>query len=158
MDRDGDPGKQLHAEFPISHLIVADLSSPADCQTAVSSTVEEFGRLDALVNNAGVNDKIGLEHGTPEEYVDSLGSQSAALLQHGAFRASISEENARLHREHQFKNRYHRSRWYFRVRVIERSNIDSDPRMGGGVAGLRHSRERGYSGRGHDTPLPAVAL
>ncbi len=73
VDRDGDPGKQLHAEFPISHLIVADLSSPADCQTAVSSTVEEFGRLDALVNNAGVNDKIGLEHGTPEEYVYSLG-------------------------------------------------------------------------------------
>src|SRR4029077_14831540 len=37
------------------------------------STVEKFGRLDALVNNAGVNDKIGLEHGTPEGYEDSLG-------------------------------------------------------------------------------------
>jgi len=73
VDRDGDAGKQLHAEFPISHLIVADLFSPADCQSAINSTVEEFGRLDALVNNAGVNDKIGLEHGTPEEYVDSLG-------------------------------------------------------------------------------------
>src|SRR2546428_154790 len=56
VDRDGDPGKQLHAEFPISHLIVADLSSPADCQTAVSSTVEGLGRLDSLGNNAVVND------------------------------------------------------------------------------------------------------
>ncbi len=73
VDRDGDAGKQLHAEFPSSHLIVADLTSPADCQTAINSTVEKFGRLDALVNNAGVNDKIGLEHGTPEKYVDSLG-------------------------------------------------------------------------------------
>jgi L-fucose dehydrogenase len=73
VDRDGHAGKQLHAEFPISHVIVADLTSPADCQTAINSTVEKFGRLDALVNNAGVNDKIGLEHGTPEEYVDSLG-------------------------------------------------------------------------------------
>ena len=73
VDRDGSAGKQLHAEFPISHVIVGDLSSPADCQTAINSTVEKFGRLDALVNNAGVNDKIGLEHGTPEEYVDSLG-------------------------------------------------------------------------------------
>jgi NAD(P)-dependent dehydrogenase (short-subunit alcohol dehydrogenase family) len=73
VDRDGDAGKQLHAEFPKSHLIVADLSSPADCQSAINSTVEKFGRLDALVNNAGVNDKIGLEHGTPEKYVDSLG-------------------------------------------------------------------------------------
>jgi L-fucose dehydrogenase len=73
VDRDGDAGKQLYAEFPISHVIVVDLTSPADCQTAINSTVEKFGRLDALVNNAGVNDKIGLEHGTPEEYVDSLG-------------------------------------------------------------------------------------
>jgi L-fucose dehydrogenase len=72
-DRDGDAGKQLHAEFPVSHVIVADLKSPADCKTAINSTVEKFGRLDALVNNAGVNDKVGLEHGTPEEYVDSLG-------------------------------------------------------------------------------------
>src|SRR5207253_4543788 len=47
-------------------------SDLADCQNAIDSTVERFGRLDALVNNAGVNDKIGLEHGTPEQYVDSL--------------------------------------------------------------------------------------
>jgi NAD(P)-dependent dehydrogenase (short-subunit alcohol dehydrogenase family) len=72
VDRDADAGKQLHAELRTSHMIVADLSSPADCQTAINSTVEKFGRIDALVNNAGVNDKIGLEHGTPEQYVDSL--------------------------------------------------------------------------------------
>jgi NAD(P)-dependent dehydrogenase (short-subunit alcohol dehydrogenase family) len=72
VDRDGDAGKQLHAEVPTSHVIVADLSSPANCQTAISVTVEKFGRLDALVNNAGVNDKVGLEHGTPKQYVDSL--------------------------------------------------------------------------------------
>src|SRR5437899_7521071 len=73
VDRDTEAGKKLHAEVRKSHVIVADLLSPADCQTALDSTVEKFGRLDALVNNAGVNDKIGLEHGTPEEYVYSLG-------------------------------------------------------------------------------------
>jgi L-fucose dehydrogenase len=31
-----------------------------------------LNRLDALVNNAGVNDKIGLEQGSPQEYVESL--------------------------------------------------------------------------------------
>jgi NAD(P)-dependent dehydrogenase (short-subunit alcohol dehydrogenase family) len=72
VDRDAEAGKKLHAELRTSHVIVADLSSPADCQTAINSTVEKFGRIDALVNNAGVNDKIGLEHGTPEQYVDSL--------------------------------------------------------------------------------------
>jgi NAD(P)-dependent dehydrogenase (short-subunit alcohol dehydrogenase family) len=34
--------------------------------------VEKFGQVDALVNNAGRNDKVGLEHGTPDEYVASL--------------------------------------------------------------------------------------
>jgi L-fucose dehydrogenase len=73
VDRDAEAGKTLHAEVRTSDMIVADLLSPADCQSAVNSTIEKFGRLDALVNNAGVNDKIGLEHGTPEEYVASLG-------------------------------------------------------------------------------------
>jgi len=73
VDRDAEAGKNLHAEVRTSHMIVADLLSPADCQSAVDSTVEKFGRLDALVNNAGVNDKIGLEHGSPEQYTESLG-------------------------------------------------------------------------------------
>jgi len=72
VDRDAEAGQKLHAELRTSHVIVADLSNSADCQTAINSTVEKFGRLDALVNNAGVNDKVGLEHGTPEQYVDSL--------------------------------------------------------------------------------------
>jgi L-fucose dehydrogenase len=38
----------------------------------VDQTKREFGRLDDLVNNAGVNDKIGLEHGLPEKYIASL--------------------------------------------------------------------------------------
>ena len=31
------------------------------------------GRLDALVNNAGINDKVGLENGSPAQFVESLG-------------------------------------------------------------------------------------
>jgi len=73
VDRDTEAGKKLHADVRTSHVIVAELLTPADCQTAIDSTVEKFGRLDALVNNAGVNDKVGLEHGTPQQYVDSLG-------------------------------------------------------------------------------------
>jgi NAD(P)-dependent dehydrogenase (short-subunit alcohol dehydrogenase family) len=72
VDRDAEASKNLHAEVRTSHAIIADLSSPADCRSALDSTIEKFGRLDALVNNAGVNDKVGLEHGTPEQYADSL--------------------------------------------------------------------------------------
>src|SRR5262249_35818117 len=32
----------------------------------------EFGRIDVLVNNAGVNDGVGLERGSPEQFVSSL--------------------------------------------------------------------------------------
>jgi L-fucose dehydrogenase len=40
---------------------------------AVERSLAAFGRLDALVNNAGLNDKVGLEHGSPDEYLKSLG-------------------------------------------------------------------------------------
>jgi len=73
LDRDAEASNNLYAEVGTSHIVIADLSSPAGCQTAIDSTVKKFGRLDALVNNAGINDKVSLEHGTPEEYVNSLG-------------------------------------------------------------------------------------
>jgi NAD(P)-dependent dehydrogenase (short-subunit alcohol dehydrogenase family) len=73
VDRDVEASKSLHAEVRTSHVVIADLSSSADCQNAIDSTVEKSGRIDALVNNAGINDKVGLEHGTPEQYAGSLG-------------------------------------------------------------------------------------
>ncbi len=72
VDRDAEAGRQLQGELPASELIVAELSHPKDCEAAVLETIKKFGRLDALVNNAGVNDKVGLEHGSPEQYVSSL--------------------------------------------------------------------------------------
>ncbi len=51
---------------------MAELSQPENCLEAVQTIRKAFGRLDALVNNAGVNDKVGLEQGSPDEYVESL--------------------------------------------------------------------------------------
>lgn len=50
----------------------AELSQAANCAEAVKRALEEHGRLDALVNNAGVNDQVGLEQGSPEQYIASL--------------------------------------------------------------------------------------
>jgi L-fucose dehydrogenase len=48
------------------------LRTPDDCRVAVEQAIAKFGRIDALVNNIGVNDKVGLEHGTPERFMTSL--------------------------------------------------------------------------------------
>jgi len=58
----GQPGAFVHA----------DLSHPEECKRAIAEVVKALGRIDALVNNAGVNDKVGLEDGTPKQYVASL--------------------------------------------------------------------------------------
>src|SRR5688572_9761733 len=52
--------------------VVAELSIPQQCEHAVMEVVKEFGRIDGLVNNAGVNDGIGLESGDYEGFIQSL--------------------------------------------------------------------------------------
>lgn len=52
--------------------IIKELGSPQSCQEVIAETVKALGRIDGLVNNAGANDKVGLEHGTPEKYLASL--------------------------------------------------------------------------------------
>ena len=37
-----------------AHYIYADLTRPLDCKLLVKQTVEVFGRVDVLVNNAGI--------------------------------------------------------------------------------------------------------
>jgi len=76
VDLDAQAGKQLQSELKNSGkacgLICVDLNTAESCSAAVEQTLREFGRLDVLVNNAGVNDRIGLEHGSPEQFVGSL--------------------------------------------------------------------------------------
>lgn len=52
--------------------VVAELNRTDDCRRAVASTVENFGRIDGLVNNAGINDGVSLEHGNTERFLESL--------------------------------------------------------------------------------------
>ncbi|KAB7730945.1 SDR family oxidoreductase [Rudanella paleaurantiibacter] len=52
--------------------IVAELTRPEECQRAVEQVLAQFGRIDGLVNNAGVNDSVGLEKGSYEAFMASL--------------------------------------------------------------------------------------
>jgi L-fucose dehydrogenase len=52
--------------------VVAELSEPSACKQAVDEVVRRFGKIDGVVNNAGVNDSVGLEKGSYEGFIASL--------------------------------------------------------------------------------------
>jgi L-fucose dehydrogenase len=52
--------------------VTAELTDPPECARAVQAVVKRFNRIDGLVNNAGVNDGVGLESGTYDKFMLSL--------------------------------------------------------------------------------------
>ncbi|HUH27941.1 SDR family oxidoreductase [Gelidibacter sp.] len=70
-------GKAFHA--------IAELTNKDDCKKAVERVIQEFGRIDGLVNNAGVNDGVGLESGNYDDFMTSIQRNVAhyyAMAQH----------------------------------------------------------------------------
>ncbi|MFN8252859.1 MAG: SDR family oxidoreductase [Ferruginibacter sp.] len=52
--------------------VAAELTAPAACEAAVKKIITTYNRIDGLVNNAGVNDGVGLESGDYEKFMASL--------------------------------------------------------------------------------------
>lgn len=64
--------KEIKAEGGDSFFITAELGLPDPAKRVVEETVKQFGRIDGLVNNAGANDGVGLEHGNYDRFLKSL--------------------------------------------------------------------------------------
>lgn len=62
---------ELSALQPRHVFVQLDLRDEPACRDAVAMTVARFGRIDGLVNNAGINDSVGLGAGR-EAFVSSL--------------------------------------------------------------------------------------
>src|SRR5882724_2617773 len=64
--------KTIEAAGGKAFQVVAELMKPGECENAVRTVIDKFNRIDGLVNNAGVNDGIGLENGNYEKFIASL--------------------------------------------------------------------------------------
>lgn len=51
---------------------LAELTIPEACERAVQAAVQQLGGIDGLVNNAGVNDGVGLENGNYGDFMRSI--------------------------------------------------------------------------------------
>ncbi|HDR9806572.1 TPA: SDR family oxidoreductase [Burkholderia cenocepacia] len=63
--------RELTQKQPRAACVTVELQDDAQCRDGVAQTVARFGRIDGLVNNAGINDSIGLDAGR-DAFVASL--------------------------------------------------------------------------------------
>ena len=75
VNRSSSEGEALETEYAVKgqrcKFIQGDLTEMAACEQAVKSTLAEFGKIDILINNAGVNDGGSVTDG-PQAFLSSL--------------------------------------------------------------------------------------
>lgn len=64
--------KKIESGDREAYYALAELTDPDQCKQAVKTVLDKYGRIDGLVNNAGVNDGVGLENGGYEAFMTSL--------------------------------------------------------------------------------------
>ena len=76
--------------------VVAELSNPDECDKAIKAIIQKYRRVDGLVNNAGVNDGVGLETGDYKRFMESLHKNVVHyyLLAHHALPELIKSKGA----------------------------------------------------------------
>jgi L-fucose dehydrogenase len=64
--------KEIESTGGKAYSVEKELTKPQDCENAISEIIAKFGRIDGLINNAGVNDGVGLENGNYDLFMESL--------------------------------------------------------------------------------------
>lgn len=77
-------GKSKNALF-----IKCDVASVEDLKSAVSQTVKRFGKIDVLVNNAGINLRTDLMHTTKEEWDEVINTNLTSIFFISQFVGSV---------------------------------------------------------------------
>jgi NAD(P)-dependent dehydrogenase (short-subunit alcohol dehydrogenase family) len=68
IDRLEDTRRLVQTTGRRAIAIGTDVSDPSACQALVDATVEEFGQLDILINNAGIGAAVPALRESPEEF------------------------------------------------------------------------------------------
>lgn len=64
--------QEIHQNGGHAFAVQAELTVTEECQRAVEVAFSQFGRIEGLVNNAGINDGVSLENGDTEQFLRSL--------------------------------------------------------------------------------------
>jgi len=72
IGRNEEDNNKIIRETGSGYAIRAELTLPDECRMAVTKAMDQFGKIDGLVNNAGVNDGVGLLNGSYESFMSSL--------------------------------------------------------------------------------------
>ncbi|UUZ58476.1 SDR family oxidoreductase [Nocardioides sp. B-3] len=68
VDKLADTAKLVEAAGRRALTVATDVADPAQCRAPVDAAMAEFGRVDVLVNNAGVGTAVPATHETPEQF------------------------------------------------------------------------------------------
>ena len=63
---------EIEAAGGQANYVTAELVKPQECARAVEHVIATSGQIDGVVNNAGVNDGVGLETGNYDAFIASL--------------------------------------------------------------------------------------
>jgi L-fucose dehydrogenase len=72
LDMDEDAANALVRKMGVGYALSFNLTDLFLCKRAVNTVLQRFEKIDGLVNNAGVNDGIGLVSGSPDAFLKSL--------------------------------------------------------------------------------------
>jgi NAD(P)-dependent dehydrogenase (short-subunit alcohol dehydrogenase family) len=68
VDRLGATAELVRAAGRRALIVATDVADPTQCQALVDAAMAEFGRVDVLVNNAGVGTAVPATRETPEQF------------------------------------------------------------------------------------------
>ncbi len=72
LGRNEEDNKKLIEELGVGYQVKTELGNPDECKKAVDDVLKKFNRIDGVINNAGINDGVSLEHGSYDDFMRSL--------------------------------------------------------------------------------------